>query len=450
MSKHRHHAILIGLLAPLVLMWPAFLNGYPFVYSDTSTYVSAGFEFETPADRPMTYGVFIWLTSLGGLTLWTSVYAQSWLLLRAILDFMRAFLANISSGQQWLVLGLLSAFTTASWTTSQLMPDIFTPVMLLSLVSFLRSGASRSSLVSSGSLFLLSCCMHASHIAIALVLILALWILSKMLKPHRALFSGRQCLIAIALVTTSIFSMGSALSKSKAVFFMGAMAEHGILKVYLEEHCPGHLRICAYKDSIPARAYQFIWEESGPVQRLGGFGAVNEEFTEIIAATLTDPKYIALHIRASIKATFDQLGRNAIGDGWGTFGPNTLLARRLKHYVPNDLPRFMAADQQSGTLRYMSLCSTVALWLTVASILAVSFMSLRSKASPLAWGTVAVLLAVVVNAWSCGTFANAIDRLGSKVSWLPCLMVLIWAIHRLERGADVRGTEDVLTKRSST
>jgi hypothetical protein len=38
-----------------------------------------------------------------------------------------------------------------------------------------------------------------------------------------------------------------------------------------------------------------------------------------------------------------------------------------------------------------------------------------------------VLLGVLCNAWICGTFANALDRLGAKVMWLiPLLAWVVW------------------------
>jgi hypothetical protein len=34
-------------------------------------------------------------------------------------------------------------------------------------------------------------------------------------------------------------------------------------------------------------------------------------------------------------------------------------------------------------------------------------------------------MGVILNAWDCGTFANAIDRLGCKVMWLIPLLTII-------------------------
>ena len=55
----------------------ALYNGYPIVYSDTSTYIESGFSLQPPADRPITYGLFIRVFSLNGFSLWTVALMQS-------------------------------------------------------------------------------------------------------------------------------------------------------------------------------------------------------------------------------------------------------------------------------------------------------------------------------------------------------------------------------------
>ena len=37
---------------------------------------------------------------------------------------------------------------------------------------------------------------------------------------------------------------------------------------------------------------------------------------------------------------------------------------------------------------------------------------------------------IIMNAWVCGTFANAIDRLGSKMIWLVTLLTVVLLIRR--------------------
>ena len=96
---------------------------------------------------------------------------------------------------------------------------------------------------------------------------------------------------------------------------MGAMVEHGIVKNYLNDHCDTkQYKLCAYKDSLPDRAYKFIWDEKSPFYKIGGWKETKNEFTEIIYGTLTQPKYIVMHIKESFKATLQQLTLFSVGD----------------------------------------------------------------------------------------------------------------------------------------
>ena len=55
--KPDFQATLYILAGCLLMMFPAFVNGYPLIYSDTSTYIHSAFEFLPPKDRPITYGL---------------------------------------------------------------------------------------------------------------------------------------------------------------------------------------------------------------------------------------------------------------------------------------------------------------------------------------------------------------------------------------------------------
>ena len=80
MQLNRLHPAVLIFIGAIALIWPAFYNGFPLVYSDTGTYLESGFVLETPLDRPITYGVLIRIFSLNGLTIWTLPFYQSCIL----------------------------------------------------------------------------------------------------------------------------------------------------------------------------------------------------------------------------------------------------------------------------------------------------------------------------------------------------------------------------------
>ena len=428
-------------------MLDAFYNGFPIVYSDTSTYIASGLEFETPFDRPITYGLFIALFSLHGSSLWLVVFAQA-----IILAYLIFLLVSLVTGKKtflkWglLCIIFLSVCTSVSWTVCQLMPDIFTPIALLCIALILSGKFKQGTLIVLYLLFFLSVAMHISHLVLFALILLTLFLLRKFILPTLQYPKAKQLMIPLALfIPASILTMGSALSKSKHVFFMGALVEHGIAKSYLDDNCPTKpYKLCAYKDSLPAEAYQFIWDEKSPFYKIGGWKETKAEFNEIIYGTLTKPKYIAMHLKASAKATLQQLGRFAIGDGNGSFAAGTVLYGRIQKYFPHDLSYYAASRQNRSQLNEMPFFNNLFFIVCIASLLAFIFMLVKFSGEISGdFKLIAVLffIGILLNAWDCATFANAINRLGCKMIWLiPFIAILfIFKIQATKRLATEAG-----------
>lgn len=427
----RASALLI-IFGALPMLIPAFVNGYPIVYSDTGTYLSAGFELTTPFDRPMIYGLFLWLTSFGGLTLWTVIYFQS--LIVSYLLFRLA--SSLLESSKWKVSAFVSAilltslFTSLSWTSSQLIADLFTPILLLSIAQILIGKNSKWQKVFLYFIFFLATTTHLSHISFNVSLLVLLIIIGRFsLKEHLRWQPLVSCLVLSLL---GILTMGSALAKSKHIFFMGAMVEHGILKEYLDKECGDKdYRLCAYKDSLPDKAWQFVWEDYSPLHKVGGWKGTREEFNEIIFNTLTTPEYLWLHARESVKATGDQFVRFGINDGNGSFLEGTRIHTRIGKYYPHELKSYENAVQNNSGFHlnwwnrviygFTAFCGLV--------LIAIVFrMKLDSKTRVL---LIVILLGVLINAWASGTFANAIDRLGAKTMWLIPLVTILLFVKKL-------------------
>lgn len=432
--------LLYVLAGTFCLMFDAIFNRFPLVYSDTSTYLASGFQLETPFDRPITYGLFLRFSSFNGLSLWLVICFQA--LLLSILIFMLVKL--IAGEKKFLSLGILiilflSLFTGLSWTVSQLMPDVFTPIALLSMVLILFGTYSKTVRFLLYFLFLFSIAMHMSHVLLFGLILLLIFLLKKYLQP-KALYPRRNQRVAILflLIFASIATMGSAIAKSKHVFFMGALAEHGILKTYLDEHCAEKsYKLCAYKDSLPERAYDFVWDEKSPFYKIGGWKDTKAEFNEIIHGTLTEPKYIGLHLKESVKATFDQLYHFGIGDGNGRFLEGTLLYERIGQYFPHELKAYSNSRQNQLQFVFMDfrnqVYTTIVILSTALLIVLMLFYrsALQGNVKPI---LILLFLAVLLNAWDCGTFANAIDRFGCKMIWLvPMASLLALSKYFLSR-----------------
>lgn len=417
----------------------AYINGFPIVYSDTSTYLASGFELETPIDRPIAYGLFLRVSSLNGFSLWAIIGVQALLISFLIWISIQRLLKNKSASSKvqffFLSLIVLISSTSLSWVTSELIADIMTPILILSVLLLLLAQPSKLEQIALYGLFFLATACHLSHITfnIVLLLLIGLFYFFNILGARRQI-TLKPFFFLLLLTLGSFLTMGSAFSKSKHVFFMGALVEHGIAKTYLDEYCEEQeYKLCPYKDKLPPKGYDFLWNPESPFYKIGGWEDTKEEFDEIIFTTLTSPKYIAIHIQASLKATLEQLLQFGIGDGNGVFLKHTLLYERIGTYFgSNQQQQYAQSLQNKNKLSFLASYNYFLQFIIGLSFLATLFILMNYKKydPTIISFFVLLILALLLNAWSCGTFANALDRLGAKVIWLLPFGVLLSIFSR--------------------
>ena len=432
----------IFVLGSLFLLLPALINGFPLVYADTSTYIASGFQLETPFDRPITYGIFLRVFSLNGASAWFVIWAQS-LIVTILLYLLATTFASKKSYSNWTFLGLItwvSLFSSLAWTTSQLIADIFTSVSLLAITLLIVKPHPKLMRLFLYTLFILASASHLSHITIN-ILLLSLILVARALNIFQLKKSIAlpPLLYGLALSFLVMATMGSALGKSKHGFLMGALVEHGIAKTYLDEHCEEiDYAFCTYKDSLPAKAWDFLWNDESPFYKLGGWKGTKDEFNAIIKGTLTKPKYILLHIQASLLATGDQLLSFQIGDGNNAFQKSSPLFLRLEKYFSQAADQYSSSLQAKEKLTFLGIYNQILSIIVYASFFILSLsLVLKGRQTESRQLTIVLILlmGILVNAWACGTLANAIDRLGAKMIWiLPLVSYLhlhyIWEHRR--------------------
>lgn len=432
-----------SLAGALILMIPAFINGYPFAYSDTSTYLASGFQLNMPADRPMTYGLFLRAFSLNGFSLWTVILVQNLLISYLLYRCLQRLIPE-GSMKAWLfliVVLFLSLFSGLGVLTDQLMPDLFTPVLFLSAFLLLTGGTGRQERIFLYAVFFIACAMHLSHLVISIAFIAGVIVFRQAdLFGMKESVRIRPVLILTILASASVLTMGAPLAKSRHVFFMGAMVEHGILKQYLDDRCGSEDdALCAYKDSLPGKAWEFIWDPASPFYKVGGWKHTKVEFSRIIRNTLTTPKYMLLHIRASAGATLRQLILFRSGEGMGAFGKGTRLYERIGQYIPRELTGYGHSAQNRSNLTAFRWCNIMQYIVVIAALAVICGLMLPGgKAGGFrTFRTMAVLfiLGILANAWACGTFANALDRLGARTMWLLPFLAFTGILMRINRPA---------------
>src|SRR6188508_2632005 len=119
-------------LAAAILLWPALWNGYPLVFADTGTYLSQAIEHYAGWDRPIFYSLFL-LPLHMTLTTWPVIAAQALLVVHVLRLVQRTLLPDASVWWLLPLAGALAIGSSLPWFVAQLMPDLFTGVLVLVL-----------------------------------------------------------------------------------------------------------------------------------------------------------------------------------------------------------------------------------------------------------------------------------------------------------------------------
>jgi hypothetical protein len=425
------------LVSTLLLLWVAIYNGFPIVYSDTSTYLASGFEFETPADRPITYGLFIFISSLGGQTLWLTTFLQSLIIAYVIYLVVKYFSNTKSPSLSTIVfVFLLSFISSLPWISGMLLADIFTPITILSLLLLIFvPQLTKTERIFLYFIFFLSNAMHMSHLLINAFLVSTILLSTYILyfKSFLISVSKKQLYLLLFLALSAIAIMSSAMSKSKHIFYMGRMVENGILKNYLDEACATkNYKLCAYKDSLPPNADRFLWDfENSPVYKLGGWKTTKKEFNEIISATLTDPNYLKLHVFAAIENSTRQLSEFNLGEGNIAFGKGTVLEDRIGLFIPNDAMSYNNSKQTNNEWSLFNDFNPIQKAVVYGSLLLLLLIitvgKMRKNISPMLFLLIVfVLIGVLYNDVVCASLSTVANRFAVRVIWLlPFLVFLV-------------------------
>ena len=239
------------LLSALLLMAAALYNGFPLVTSDTGIYIASGFHHFVPNDRPIVYGLFVRHSSLAS-SLWFTVALQaiimSCMLWQVINKFSTGTLTNV---EKFCIVALISVLGSIGWYTSQIMPDIFTPIGVFAFLMLLFPAKSKTPTIFNSILLLLSSLVHNSNLIIFSIMVVALIIYGFFSKSFQSgLLSFRKSLFVFLLISSSWIIAPAInyavdgdyrLTGSPHVFLLAKNVENGIIDKYLDKNCDRYL-----------------------------------------------------------------------------------------------------------------------------------------------------------------------------------------------------------------
>ena len=440
---------LLLVICTFLIMVPAIINGFPLVYSDTGTYLRSAFQGFIPGDRPYWYGVFIRLTSLSGRTLWGVVLAQSLLSALYVLRFAHALLPSLRARiTTSAAVVLLSATTGLGWYACQLMPDLFTAVGALAVFLLLCGDARPWSRVLDAIVIMVACWVHLSHLVIlpmiGFVLLIATRRSELPLRRERTAWLMMSILLSWAGLAAANRAVDGKwyISRGGHAFLMGRSIDTGVLRPWLEEHCPAeHYGICAYIDSLPISSKAFLWGGNSPLVKQGGWEATREEYGRIVRGTFTEPKFLMMHLRGSLASTAQQLSvwdiTSELESTWYRTSDSPPY-HMIEVTMPHELASYRASLQNGGkgelSLHWPDRAHRLVLLASLVCGMVLYFRGRRTK-GPVPDRVILVFAVstIIIDAWVCATLSAVETRYLARVVWVLPLAVMVVAARALCR-----------------
>jgi hypothetical protein len=424
------------LLASVMLSWVALFNGAPLVFPDTISYATAAFQREVPGLFSIFYSIFI-LPLHQGATFWPVVFVQGAILAHLLYLTARTVARDrIGKFDMLLIIAALAVFSSLPWISGEILPDIFTPVVLLGLflLAFADAELSRAELVYVGALTGFAIATHLSHVPIAAGLIL-LCIGLRILFLHRLTHIGRwtaRLILPLILATVSMVAVNVlsshkfVLARNSNVFLLAKWIDEGPALSYLKESCPGAgYALCEHLGELEEKSHdQLKWAENSPFKKVGSFDELEPEARKIVRGTLYSRPYEIL--RHTLVNAGLQLTRFQAGDGL-TQEFARLVGEHVGKIYGTEVRRpFIESKQGQGELPIAEFRYVHLIGLAVGAGLCCWLWMQPNVLTPkLRLLYAFVFTGVVWNAVVTGALSAPYDRYLARVIWLVCFVGLL-------------------------
>ena len=429
--------------AALLTCVVALYNHFPLTFPDTGNYIGNAVSIAHGREpwffyRPLTYGLFLVPFSRSQ-TIWLLPLAQG-LLVAFVID-LALRIAGVSLSNGWLLglFAVLSAFTSLPWFSGQIMPDIFTGVViLLAFVTFWggEQQTRRERLVT-GTLLAFAIGTHLTHFPLYGLLLIAGFAGRAMgdraSRPSRPLGAIASWAIAPLVVAVGLvmapnyaFYREPVLSRSSALFTLAHLVGEGAAQDYLNRACPTqHYLLCSERASLQPSMDWFLWAPGGPwkqhqseLQR--GDSTFLRDARAIASGTLRQEWPVLL--RALPRKLAAQLTTFEIHPGEHRFSKP--VEQELKALGPRIVQAYRASREVRHALpvEVASRVHYTAVGLGLLVLLGCLPMLRGRLHSPIRALIAMVCLGVLVNAVVIVSLANVQDRYQSRVVWLVPLV----------------------------
>lgn len=437
-----NHSTFSYVLGALLLLIPAFFNGYPLVYSDSGTYIQSGFGRFVPIDRPVWYGLFIKFTSFNGFSLWFTIFIQSFVGSFLYFQFLKLLKFSIFIGLPLLL--FLSVFTPFGWYIGQLMPDIWISFALLSYLLLLRKSDSSLLKAVFGVIFFFALVVHFSHLIIFFIItIIVFFIHTVQNRNFTFTYFLPFLLVIFSFLATSIlnFSMDGKASvmRSSNIFLAARLVDISIWQQHVSRLSDKTNPLFDLKESISLDSRTFLWDQNGEVQQLGGWESANTILGKEIKSIFSNRRNISWFLFNSLTATLSQCTQNTIGSGLESDyykQPNSPPSIAILKHFPREFNQYQQSRQngnlwgQKLDLYYLNLFYQL---IFIFSFLIVMISFIRNyDSSSLGFHKRLIIFSIIINAFITSSFANVYDRLQSRISWVIVFFAFVIILKMCE------------------
>ena len=331
---------------------------------------------------------------------------------------------------------LLASCTALPWIAGQLMADIFTPILVLSLWLVVEDVAlPRATRIGLLALIALCVTVHLTHLPLGLALLAAAWLWLRMrgvrqlqrriLAPAVALLVGLAAIGGWNTARAGHFTLAS----GSDTFVLGHLVDTGIASRMLDAHCPERdYMLCPYRARLPMSTDELLWVDKLDIAPWEHPAAVSGEVSRLLRDSLREVPL--LHARVALVSTLRVLGRFATGEGLDSDASDVIAARMAK-VAPADVSAFLSSRQQRDAIDVSKLrfLHTPIGWALIACALLslTRLFQLKDADSAELRFLGFVALAWLLNAVLSANLSGIYDRYESRLLWLFGL----WLVSRM-------------------
>ncbi|WP_291296490.1 hypothetical protein [Elioraea sp.] len=421
-----------------LLVWPAIVNGYPILFSDTGAFLAQSLVPLMIWDKPWVYGPLLHLFHWR-ITLWLPLVAQG-----LMMSHLLWLTGRVVWGARPLAHVALTTFaaavTTAPFTIALLMPDVFTAAVVLALflLGFGADRLGRWEMLWAGAVATLGIAAHLSHLPVAAAVIAMGILLRRKLRPALRMTAPLAAALLLLLGTNLVGHERLSLSPHGSTFLLARLQADGPAARTIAALCPDRgWYLCDFTAWMPMDSDLFLWERSSPVNRdaagndrfLGG-ALLSAEAREIVRETIArEPAAVA---RAMVANTLRQAVTAGAGDviaqPWSDIDNAT--GSRIREFFPAaEAERYAASRQADRSLPgIVSPLAWVHAPVLAGGVLLAFYAGWRSfrrgDIRSLALVLV-VLTAAGANAFAAGALSKPHHRYQARIAWLIPVVAVI-------------------------